>query len=216
MPLSNVDACSVTAFSFTKAIKASSATSLPPPEITRSHAAAEVEGRLVQHVIVTLQQSPGIHRIEAQLLIHGAGEAAAPFEREGFHRYPRLFMKMPLRQPLPIPGKAAARRYRNPPLERPGLSSRRQPYYRRLSRPHRCRHQRSVPHHDRLAALPEQHHPLPRMRHLRRGFFIRRRPSPDAHQHRAHSLLAGQGRYRPRHPGMPACPNTAARESAST
>ena len=40
-------------------------------------AAAEVESRLAQNVIVTLQQSPGIHRIEAQLLIHGAGEAAA-------------------------------------------------------------------------------------------------------------------------------------------
>jgi len=66
-------------------------------------AAAEVESQLVQHVIATLQQSPGIRRIEAQLLIHGSGQAAAPFVREGFRRYPRLFMKMPLRQPLPNP-----------------------------------------------------------------------------------------------------------------
>jgi ribosomal protein S18 acetylase RimI-like enzyme len=66
-------------------------------------ARTEVESRLVQNVIATLQQSPGIHRIEAQLLIHGSGEAAPPFLREGFHCYPRLFMKLPLRQPVPIP-----------------------------------------------------------------------------------------------------------------
>jgi ribosomal protein S18 acetylase RimI-like enzyme len=66
---------------------------------------AEVENRLVEHVIATLQQSPGIHRIEAQLLIHGSGEAAAPFVQEGFRRYPRLFMKLPLRQPAPNPGR---------------------------------------------------------------------------------------------------------------
>jgi ribosomal protein S18 acetylase RimI-like enzyme len=68
-----------------------------------SIAPAEVEDRLVQHVVATLQQSPGIHRIEAQLLIHGSGEASAPFVREGFQRYPRLFMKMPLRQPQQYP-----------------------------------------------------------------------------------------------------------------
>lgn len=70
---------------------------------------AEVENRLLRHVIATLQQSPGVRRIEAQLLIHGSGEAAAPFLREGFQRYPRLFMKLPLgshapEQPAPRPG----------------------------------------------------------------------------------------------------------------
>ena len=57
----------------------------------------EIESRLLRHVIVTLQQSPGVRRIEAQLLIHGSGEAAGPFLSEGFRRYPRLFMKLPLR-----------------------------------------------------------------------------------------------------------------------
>lgn len=55
-----------------------------------------VESHLIQHVIVTLQQSPGIHRIEAQLLLHGSGQAATPFAQQGFRRYPRLFMKLPL------------------------------------------------------------------------------------------------------------------------
>jgi ribosomal protein S18 acetylase RimI-like enzyme len=60
-------------------------------------AANPVETRLLTHVIETLQQSPGIHRIEAQLLVHEAGSVARPFLDEGFYRYPRLFMVLPLR-----------------------------------------------------------------------------------------------------------------------
>ncbi len=55
-----------------------------------------VENRLLAHVIETLQQSPGIHRIEAQLLVHPAGAVARPFLQEGFQRHPRLFMTLPL------------------------------------------------------------------------------------------------------------------------
>ena len=55
-----------------------------------------VESRLLAHVIETLQQSPGIHRIEAQLLVHPAGAVARPFLQEGFQRHPRLFMTLPL------------------------------------------------------------------------------------------------------------------------
>src|SRR5208337_683800 len=54
--------------------------------------AREVEERLLTHVIETLQQSPGIHRIEAQLLAHDAGEVARPFLEQGFSRHPRVFM----------------------------------------------------------------------------------------------------------------------------
>lgn len=52
----------------------------------------EVEERLLVHVIETLQQSPGIHRIEAQLLAHDTGEVARPFLAQGFSRHPRVFM----------------------------------------------------------------------------------------------------------------------------
>jgi ribosomal protein S18 acetylase RimI-like enzyme len=55
-----------------------------------------VETRLLTHVIETLQQSPGIHRIEAQLLAHEAGAAAKPFEKQRFSRHARLFMTLPL------------------------------------------------------------------------------------------------------------------------
>jgi ribosomal protein S18 acetylase RimI-like enzyme len=52
----------------------------------------EVEERLLTHVNETLQQSPGVHRIEAQLLAHETGEVARPFLAQGFSRHPRVFM----------------------------------------------------------------------------------------------------------------------------
>jgi ribosomal protein S18 acetylase RimI-like enzyme len=56
------------------------------------------ENRLVTHVVETLQQSPGVHRIEAQLLVHPSGAMAVPFEAQGFRRFRRLFMTLPLRK----------------------------------------------------------------------------------------------------------------------
>jgi len=58
----------------------------------------EVEERLLTHVIETLQQSPGIHRVEAQLLPHGAGEVARPFLAQGFSRHPRVFMNFEMKR----------------------------------------------------------------------------------------------------------------------
>jgi ribosomal protein S18 acetylase RimI-like enzyme len=51
-----------------------------------------VEEQLLTHVIETLQQSPGIHRVEAQLLAQNTGEVSRPFLRQGFSRHPRVFM----------------------------------------------------------------------------------------------------------------------------
>ena len=67
----------------------------------------EVEERLLTHVIETLQQSPGIHRVEAQLLAHETGEAVRPFLQQGFSRHPRVFMTMdiPSRNPVAVPVK---------------------------------------------------------------------------------------------------------------
>jgi len=56
-----------------------------------------VEHRLAVHVIGTLQQSPGIQRIEAQLLPHESGVLSEPFLAEGFRQFPRLFMTLPLK-----------------------------------------------------------------------------------------------------------------------
>jgi ribosomal protein S18 acetylase RimI-like enzyme len=59
----------------------------------------EVESRLLTHVIETLQQSPGIHRVEAQLLAHDTGVVSRPFVEQGFHRHSRLFMVLPMSAP---------------------------------------------------------------------------------------------------------------------
>lgn len=61
----------------------------------------EVESRLLVHVIETLQQSPGIHRVEAQLLLHETGIVAKPFVDQGFQRHARLFMVLPLQNVAP-------------------------------------------------------------------------------------------------------------------
>ena len=60
-----------------------------------------VEHQLLNHAIATLQSSPGLHRVEAQLLLHPAGTAAGPFLDEGFTRYQRLFMTLHLDEAPP-------------------------------------------------------------------------------------------------------------------
>jgi ribosomal protein S18 acetylase RimI-like enzyme len=74
-----------------------------------------VESRLITHVIETLQQSPGIHRVEAQLLAHEAGAVARPFLEQGFSRHARLFMVLALataREPqTPLPKEVEIRRW---------------------------------------------------------------------------------------------------------
>lgn len=64
---------------------------------TRAESEHAIEIRLLTHVIETLQRSPGIHRVEAQLLVHETGAVARPFLDQGFRRHPRLFMVLPLR-----------------------------------------------------------------------------------------------------------------------
>jgi ribosomal protein S18 acetylase RimI-like enzyme len=66
---------------------------------TRLPNSREVELRLLTHVIETLQQSPGIHRVEAQLLAHDANAVSRPFLETGFQRHARLFMVLGLGKP---------------------------------------------------------------------------------------------------------------------
>jgi len=74
-----------------------------------------VESRLLTHVIETLTQSPGIHRIEAQLLIHETGAVARPFVEQGFSRHGRIFMVLPLADPVkavkPLSSEIEVRRW---------------------------------------------------------------------------------------------------------
>jgi ribosomal protein S18 acetylase RimI-like enzyme len=55
-----------------------------------------IELELLRHSISTLQQSPGIHRVEAQLLIHPSDRLSEPFLSEGFRRYRRQFLTLPI------------------------------------------------------------------------------------------------------------------------
>jgi ribosomal protein S18 acetylase RimI-like enzyme len=59
--------------------------------------ARTIRTRLLNHVIETMQQTPGIHRIEAQLLVHESGTLADPFRQEGFRSFQRIFMELPLK-----------------------------------------------------------------------------------------------------------------------
>jgi ribosomal protein S18 acetylase RimI-like enzyme len=47
---------------------------------------------LLEHLIEMLQATPGVDRIESQLLLFPAGALAKPFLSRGFRAFPRLFM----------------------------------------------------------------------------------------------------------------------------
>ncbi len=63
---------------------------VPPPQ------SQEVNLRLLESVIGTLKASPGVRRIESQLLAHESGAVSEAFLREGFKVFPRIFMALPL------------------------------------------------------------------------------------------------------------------------
>ena len=71
---------------------------------------AAVEIRLMESVLETLQNSPGVHRVEAQLLAHNTGEVAEPFVTHGFHRHRRLFLCLDLAAHAQSARKSARRR----------------------------------------------------------------------------------------------------------
>lgn len=50
------------------------------------------ESQLLTHVIETMQETPGIRRIETQLMTFGAGSLEATFRREHFQAFGRQFM----------------------------------------------------------------------------------------------------------------------------
>src|ERR1700761_3893098 len=66
-----------------------------PPQ-TSEAPAAEVEARLLENLIELLQNSPGVSRIESQLLLHPHGMQAAVFRLHGFEIFKRLFLRLSL------------------------------------------------------------------------------------------------------------------------
>jgi ribosomal protein S18 acetylase RimI-like enzyme len=61
-----------------------------------SHSATEIELRLLDHIVELLIHSPGIERIESQLLLHRHATHTPVFARAGFQIFPRLFMQRDL------------------------------------------------------------------------------------------------------------------------
>jgi ribosomal protein S18 acetylase RimI-like enzyme len=59
-------------------------------------AGREIEENLLQRLLELLLHSPGIDRIETQLLLHPAGEHARVFQRAGFDVFRRLYMRLGL------------------------------------------------------------------------------------------------------------------------
>jgi ribosomal protein S18 acetylase RimI-like enzyme len=59
-------------------------------------ATADVERRLLEHMIELLQSSPGVDRIESQLLLRPHGTHTATIRNAGFEVYERLFMELEL------------------------------------------------------------------------------------------------------------------------
>lgn len=68
------------------------------PASRRGNGGEVLQSELLTHVIETLQHSPGIHRVEAQLLMHETGAVARPFLQQGFRGHRRLFMVLPLKR----------------------------------------------------------------------------------------------------------------------
>ncbi len=62
--------------------------------------AVQIESRLLSHLIELLQNSPGVERIETQLLLHAHGRFQTIFAHAGFSTYERLFMERPLGGPV--------------------------------------------------------------------------------------------------------------------
>ncbi|HZC44470.1 MAG TPA: GNAT family N-acetyltransferase, partial [Acidobacteriaceae bacterium] len=59
-------------------------------------AAVGVEIQLIDRLLETLQHSPDLTRVEAQLLLHPHDLHREPFERAGFQLFTRLFMELEL------------------------------------------------------------------------------------------------------------------------
>ena len=64
---------------------------------------------LLHHLLEMLQATPGVDRIESQLLMFPAAALAGPFLSRGFHSYPRLFMTCDLQDSGRHPERSAKR-----------------------------------------------------------------------------------------------------------
>jgi ribosomal protein S18 acetylase RimI-like enzyme len=72
------------------------------PSAANLPSTADVERRLLEHMIELLQHSPGIDRIESQLLLRPHGTHTETLRNAGFAIYERLFMELELDSAGPV------------------------------------------------------------------------------------------------------------------
>lgn len=70
------------------------------PSAANPTLSGDVERRLLEHMIELLQHSPGVDRIESQLLLRPHGTHTETLRNAGFSIYERLFMELELDAPL--------------------------------------------------------------------------------------------------------------------
>jgi ribosomal protein S18 acetylase RimI-like enzyme len=68
----------------------------PGTSLLGRDAGREIEESLLQRLLELLLHSPGVDRIESQLLLHRDGEHSETFRRAGFEVYRRLYMRRSL------------------------------------------------------------------------------------------------------------------------
>jgi ribosomal protein S18 acetylase RimI-like enzyme len=70
------------------------------PSVANPSLSGDIERRLLEHMIELLQHSPGVDRIESQLLLRPHGTHTETLRNAGFSIYERLFMELELDAPL--------------------------------------------------------------------------------------------------------------------
>jgi ribosomal protein S18 acetylase RimI-like enzyme len=70
--------------------------------------ASEIQNALLRPMLETLQNTPGIHRVEAQLLLHDSESLGEVFREAGFTAYRRLFMQRNLQDGSLSPAESEA------------------------------------------------------------------------------------------------------------
>jgi ribosomal protein S18 acetylase RimI-like enzyme len=78
------------------------------PTSGNSVSPAEVERSLLEHMIELLQHSPGVERVESQLLLRPHGTHAEILRKTGFEIHERLFMELELGSGEPFCGSPQA------------------------------------------------------------------------------------------------------------
>ncbi len=77
----------------------------------------QVETLLLEHLLSLLTHSPGVERIESQMLLHKHNEHTASFERVGFEVYRRIFMERKLGSSDLSEGEPGKAAQTTPPLQ---------------------------------------------------------------------------------------------------